>query len=144
MFNYKIGVKVLLDDGAYMPTRGHRADAGLDLRTPVGFSLPSDDSVEVDTGVHLVIPEGWCGLIVAKSGLNVRNGVTVTGLVDANFTGPIRVRLYNHSGTTIDFYEGAKVAQIVFLPIPEATLELDVVLNHDGRRGDRGYGSTGR
>lgn len=140
-----IDVKVRLDDGAYMPTRGHAADAGLDLRTPRDLYIPSLDSVEVDTGVHLTIPDGYCGLVVAKSGLNVNEKITVTGLIDANFTNSIKLRLYNHND--IGAYEleaGDKCAQIVFLEVPYARLVLDVVQKPNKERGDDGYGSTGR
>lgn len=140
-----IDVKVKLDDGAYMPTRGHGADAGLDLRTPENVYVPANCSAEIDTGVHLLIPDGYCGLIVAKSGHNVKNKVTVTGLVDAGFTGSINVRLYNHSNSTsFELIAGEKCAQIVILRVPSVRLVLDEVLSHDTERGDAGYGSTGR
>lgn len=140
-----LSVKVKLDNGAYMPTRGHDADAGLDLRTPETIYIPCGESREVDTGVHLIIPDGYCGLIVAKSGLNVNEKITATGLVDAGFTDSIKVRLYNHDDfSSYTFDEGDKCAQIVFLKVPKVRLVLDEVLNPDKVRGDDGYGSTGR
>lgn len=132
-----------LDDGAYMPTRGHVSDAGLDLRTPDEFTVFSEDSHVVDTGVHLVIPDGYAGLIVAKSGLNVNHGIEVTGLVDAGFTGSIKVRVYNHTDEYYDFDAGDKIAQIMIVPVPQTCLLLREVQNFNAR-GDDGYGSTGR
>ncbi len=136
-------VKVWLDDGAYMPTRGHDTDAGLDLRAKSDEYVYSKDSFVFDTGVHLLIPEGWCGLLVSKSGLNVCQSVQTTGLIDANYTGSIKVRVYNHRDEGISINAGDKITQIVFLQIGVPTLELDVV-QESGLRGDGAYGSTGK
>lgn len=138
-----INVGVRLDDGAFMPTRGHDADAGLDLRAKDYTYVGACESAVFDTGVHLSIPEGWAGLVVAKSGLNVNNSILTTGLIDANFTGSIRLRLYNHSEQGLSFHEGEKIGQIMFVRIPVVNLVLDEVLSHE-LRGDDGYGSTGR
>lgn len=62
-------MKIKLDEGAYLPIRGHETDAGLDLRTPKQFWLYSGHYLKIDTGVHVAIPEGMVGLITSKSGL---------------------------------------------------------------------------
>lgn len=133
---------VSLDDGAYMPERAHGEDAGLDLRTPVGFTLFSWSSTTIDTGVHVQLPPGTCGLLVSKSGLNVNSGITSTGLIDEGYSGSIRVKLYNHDERPMAFEPGDKISQLVVLPFVRAEpFEGEVV---GGERGDGGFGSTGR
>lgn len=132
-----------LDDGAFPPSRAHADDAGADLRTPVPVIVYPHMSASIDTGVHVGIPRGFAGLLVAKSGLNVRNDVTSTGLIDAGYTGSIVVRLHNHGKKPLVLSRGDKVTQLVVLPVLccdfTAVDELD-----DTERGDAGFGSTGR
>lgn len=139
-----VRVKIFLDEGAYMPTRGYETDAGLDLRCMEHEYLEAHESAEVNTGVHLVIPEGYAGVLVSKSGLNVKKGITTTGLIDANYTDSIRVRVYNHSEEYVHFEPGDKITQIVFVKIPKVELVMQEVLNLGSLRLDNGYGSTGR
>lgn len=138
-------MKIILDVGAYMPTYAHDADAGMDLLTPVAFIVPAHGSYTVDTGVHMQIPLGQVGFIKSKSGLNVKGGLTATGVVDSGYTGSIRVKLYNHSDEDYMFSRGDKITQIVLLYIakPEDGFE---VVDHfeETERGDNGFGSTGR
>lgn len=134
-------IKVMLDEGAKMPTRAYPSDAGLDLYTPYNFRLYPDDHIVIDTGVHLLIPEGYCGLVVSKSGLNVNHGITSTGLIDAGYTGSIKISLYGHDEMR-DFHTGDKISQIVILPIETPELEL-VDRAEKTERGDNGFGSTG-
>ena len=136
-------MKIMLEESAYKPSRGHDTDAGMDLRTPVAVTVPAHDSVVVDTKTHVELPQGCGGLIVSKSGLNVKHGITSAGLVDEGYTGSIRVRLYNHSDEAYTFKPGDKVTQLVVFPVVYVPLE--VVDSIDGgERGDDGFGSTGR
>ena len=138
-------MKIFLDVGAYMPTYAHDADAGMDLRTPVAFIVPAHGSYTVDTGVHIQIPAGQVGFIKSKSGLNVKGGLTATGVVDSGFSGSIRVKLYNHSDEDYMFSRGDKIAQLVLLYIAKPEDGFEVVDHFDEtERGDNGFGSTGR
>ena len=139
-----VRVKIFLDEGAYMPTRGYETDAGLDLRCMEDLYIEAGDSEEVNTGVHLVIPEGYAGVLVSKSGLNVKQGITTTGLIDANYTDSIRVRVYNDGSDYKHFNPGDKITQIVFVKLPKVELVMQEVLNVGSLRLDNGYGSTGR
>lgn len=139
-------MNVMLDDGAIMPTRAHSADARLDLYTQEGFTLLSFgeiDNYTVDTGVHMEIPEGYVGMLKSKSGLNVNRGVVTEGVIDAGYTGSIKVKLYNMSMNYREFKRGDKIAQLVILPIVTPTLKL-VDKFAETERGDNGFGSTGR
>lgn len=68
-------MRVVLDDGAYMPEKAHRADAGYDLKTPKRVVLRRHESVCTDTGVHVQIPDGWFGQMFSKSGLHVKHDI---------------------------------------------------------------------
>lgn len=138
-------MKVMLDSGAYMPERAHDLDAGYDLRMPDGLdevTLYGGSAVIIDTGVHMEIPQGYVGFIKSKSGLNVKNDLTATGVVDAGYTGSIVVKLYNHGRYIKKFNSGDKLTQIVILPIFTPDLELVDSLE-ETERGNNGFGSTG-
>ena len=135
-------MKIKLDDGAYMPVRGHKADAGLDLRTPKRGVIYQNDSVTINTGVHVEIPFGYFGKLESKSGLNVNYGiVSHGGVIDSGYTGPIVVKLYNHGKQKHVFEQGDKIVQLIIQPCLLPMLELVDDLE-DTYRGDNGFGST--
>lgn len=136
-------MKVVLDKGAYMPVRAHKDDAGLDLRSPDTFIVKAGKSLKIDSGVHVEIPAGYVGFLKAKSGLNVKYGITCTGVIDAGYTGPIVVKLYNNGSDDVLFERGDKITQLVILPIVCPDL-VQVDRLEDTERGDAGFGSTGR
>ena len=139
-----VRIKVKLQPGAYMPTKAHDADAGYDLYARRDFTVPADGSEWHDTGVHILIPEGYCGLIVSKSGLNVKFGLTSTGLLDSGYTGSLVVKLYNHDkGHDHVFLAGQKISQLVILPTPATRLKVVTELEPTAR-GNGGLGSTGK
>lgn len=147
----KIGL--MLDKGAHAPEKGHNDDAAYDLKTPRAFCLGLGESIAIDTGVHMVIPKGYCGVIQAKSGLNVKDDIITTGLVDAGYTGSIVVKLYRQSTYDAcgyaprekckEFEAGDKIAQIRIVAVPETELEFVEELP-ETERGYGGFGSTGR
>ena len=136
-------IKVVLDDGAFMPERAHAADAGFDLRTPVEHTVGPRGSAVVDTGVHMEIPEGYVGFLKSKSGLNFKHGLRGEGVIDSGYTGPIVAKMYNDSDTPHTFLRGDKVIQIVILPIPVVEL-IEAETLEETERGDGRFGSTGR
>lgn len=136
-------MKVVLDSGAYMPTRAHDADAGLDLYASTNGYIRGGGSLAFDTGVHVEIPVGYVGMLKSKSGLNCRHGLTSEGVIDAGYTGSIVVKLYNHSETDYVVNAGDKISQLVILPILSPVLKLVDSLE-DTERGNGGFGSTGK
>ena len=133
----------ILDKGAYKPIRAHITDAGIDLMSPEDFAVFPHSSYTVDTGVHILIPKGYAGILMSKSGLNVKEDITSTGLIDAGYTGSIVVKLYNHGDSRRYFKKGQKISQLVIVPCE--TPELEFVKEFpDTERGDNGFGSTGR
>lgn len=136
-------MKIKLDPGAYIPTRAHEWDAGYDLYSREDAIIYQNGSGTFDTGVHMAIPRNYCGLLVSKSGLNTKEGVQSTGLIDADYTGSICVKLYNHGSKAVEIKRGQKISQIVILPI--ITPELEVVDEmEDTDRGINGFGSSGK
>ena len=136
-------IKVVLDKGAYMPERAHDLDAGYDIRTPVDVAFSR--SVVIDTGVHIEIPKGYVGFLKSKSGLNVKSSLVGEGVVDAGYTGSIRVKLYKMDSSDDEvyrFYRGNKIIQLVILPIYTPQL---VVVDKiwESERGSNGFGSSG-
>jgi dUTP pyrophosphatase len=136
-------MEIMLDNGAYMPSRGHRTDAGLDLRTRKAVTVPAYGSAIIDTGVHVALPHGCAGLLVSKSGLNVKHDITSTGLIDEGYTGSIVVKLYNNGTEDYELAAGDKVTQLVVIPVVCEPLE-QVSAFLPSARGDNGFGSTGR
>ena len=137
-------MKVVLDEGAYMPEKAHRADAGYDLRTPKRVVIRRHESVCIDTGVHMQIPDGWYGKLESKSGLNVKLGiVSLGGVIDSGYTGSIVAKLYNFGDGDCQIEPGNKIVQIVFMPCGSfAMTQVDSL--EDTERGNKGFGSSGR
>lgn len=136
-------MKVVLDPGAYMPEYAHSTDAGADLRSPVITTVPAHGSCIIDTGVHVEIPAGYVGMIKSKSGLNVFHDINSEGVIDAGYTGSIRVKLYNHGDNEYTVKRGDKISQLVIIPVHHATFE-QVDTLEETERGNGGFGSTGR
>lgn len=136
-------MKIMLDDKAFMPTRAHETDAGLDLYAREDSIVSAKESVKFDTGVHIELPPDTVGFIKSKSGLNTKHGITSEGVIDEGYTGSIVVKLYNHSGRDYAIKRGDKISQLVILPVFKPTLELVDNLE-ETERGNNGFGSTGR
>ena len=136
-------MKIMLDEGAIMPTRAHPWDAGLDLYAVEDGYIRCNQSRIFDTGVHIAIPEGFLGLVKSKSGLMCNHGILTDGTIDAHYTGPIKVCLFNHGGSKYEVKAGDKIAQLVIVPCVMPHLELVDSLEETDR-GDNGFGSTGR
>ena len=138
-----------------MPTRAHENDAGYDLYARESQVVPAGGSATFDTGVHVALPwvdieEGqgvrWfktAGLLVSKSGLNTKHGITSEGLIDMGYTGSIKVKLYNNGPTDYTVEAGDKISQLVIIQIITPDLE-QVDALEDTERGAGGFGSTGR
>ncbi len=138
-------VKFSIGEHGYTPTKAHKEDAGFDIRSPLSCVLPARGAVTIDTKVHIAIPDGCCGLLVSKSGLNVKYGITSTGLIDSGYTGSIAVKLYNSSNEEYYIRRGDKITQLVILPHVNVKLKkTDKLTVEKGKRGENGFGSSGK
>jgi dUTP pyrophosphatase len=136
-------MKIKLDNGAFMPTRAHEDDAGLDIYAREKQVVPAKGSAVFDTGVHIELPKGTVGMLKSKSGLNVKHGLTSEGVIDVGYTGSICVKLYNNSDIPYLVHKGDKISQLVIMPILTPALELVGDLEAT-ERGNGGFGSTGK
>jgi len=136
-------MRIKVDEQGFIPYRAHSKDAGLDLMSPERVTLRAQDSVVIDTGVHVELPEGTVGMIKSKSGLNVKHGITSEGVIDVGYTGSIKVKLYNFSDEDYEIQRGDKISQLVIMPMLTPALELVDELEKTDR-GNNGFGSTGR
>ena len=136
-------MNIILDNGAFMPEFAHKTDAGADLKSPVCAVVPARNSVVIDTGVHVEIPEGYVGILKSKSGLNVKHNLIGTGTIDSGYSGSIRVKLCNLGDTDYQILRGDKIIQIVILPCTYCEFT-QVEKFAETERGDGGFGSTGR
>lgn len=96
------------------------------------------------TGLHVQLPHGTAGLLVSKSGLNVKHGITSTGLIDEGYTGEILVKLYNNSDEDYLVNAGDKISQLVVIPVLYEDIHFSDSLDENTDRGSKGFGSTGK
>lgn len=138
-------VRVLRPEGA-LPARAHPGDAGLDLAAAEAAELAPGARAAVPTGVAVAIPSGHAGLVVPRSGLARRHGVTVAnapGLIDSGYRGELMVLLVNLGDAPYRIAPGDRIAQLVVVPVSLATARaVDALPPSDGR-GAGGFGSTG-
>ena len=137
-----------LDERAIIPTYGTEYSAGADLYNMGGeaVSVAPGETVLLHTGLSIEIPEGYCGLIFARSGLATKRGLAPAnkvGVVDSDYRGEWMVALHNHSDKTATVEGGERVAQMVVVPYLKAEFELTDELS-ETERGAGGFGSTGR
>lgn len=137
-------VAVVLDEGAVMPSKAHKDDAGYDLYSMAEQTIYAGNSAVFDTGVHIAIPKGYAGEIVSRSGLNIKYDIICPqGTVDAGYTGSIKVKLYNMGKYNYIVRKGDRIAQLIIVPVSKAELvKVDELTCTD--RGDTGFGSSGR
>ena len=121
-----------LDHNAYTPVRAHENDAGFDLACKEDQILEPKVANVIDTGVHILIPEGYVGLLCPRSSFNVKGIGTPIGVIDADFTGSIKI------------FKGNRVAQLLILPLPKIEMVAGKVIGVNTARGENGYGSSGK
>jgi dUTP pyrophosphatase len=138
----------LLHPAAVPPARTRAGDAGFDLRCVEGFSLAPGERAVVGTGVAVALPDGTCGLVVPRSGLAARHGISVVngpGLIDPSYRGEIRVVLVNLGSERYDGEPGDRIAQLLLVPFAApATRVVEGLPESADDRGANGFGSSGR
>lgn len=137
----------LLGDSATMPTRAHDGDAGLDLHASGPAHIGPGERWQVPTGIAVEIPAGHAGLVLPRSGLAARHGISLVnapGLIDSGYRGEIKVLLLNNDPAEIfRINPGDRIAQLVVIPIVTAMpVEAEDLSQSD--RGESGFGSSGR
>ena len=138
----------LLDPRAKLPVYGSNHAAGADLYALTGgpVTIAPGGTALIPTGIAVAIPQGYVGLVYARSGLACKRGIAPAnkvGVIDADYRGEVMVYLYNHSAETQTIEDGDRVAQLVITPCLTAQFESVDELD-ETQRGSGGFGSTGR
>ena len=136
-----------LNDKAIVPTYGTDYSAGADLyMTDDTVTVAPHSTVMLHTGLSVEIPEGYCGLVFARSSMGAKRGLAPAnkvGVIDSDYRGEIMVALHNHSDSPATVEASERVAQLVIVPFLKAEFEVADDLS-DTVRGEGGFGSTGR
>lgn len=145
--NTPVPVK-LLDPRAKLPAYGSAGAAGADLYalTDGPVEIAPGGTALIHTGIALAIPQGYVGLVYARSGLACKRGLAPAnkvGVIDADYRGEVMIFLHNHSTEPQTVEDGERVAQLVIAPYLTAQFQTAEALD-DTARGAGGFGSTGR
>ncbi len=143
----KVRIKKLTDR-AIIPTYGSTGSAGGDLYSAEEKDVLVEPSqtVLIGTGLAVEIPDGYVGLVYARSGLATKSGLAPAnkvGVIDSDYRGEVKVALHNHSTETRVVAKGERIAQMVIAPYLKVEYE-EVEDLSDTARGEGGFGSTGK
>lgn len=137
-----------LSEGAIVPRYGTEFSAGADLfaLSPEGSTvIAPGQTVLIHTGIAMQIPQGFAGMIFARSGIATKRGLAPAnkvGVIDSDYRGEIMVPLHNHSDSVQEIENGERIAQLVIMPYLHAEfIESDNL--DDTVRSTGGFGSTG-
>ena len=138
---------IKLHPDAVMPTYGSRHAAGADLYAlaETEIPIPAGKTVFVSTGIAMEIPEGFVGLVFARSSMGAKRNLAPAnkvGVIDSDYRGEIKVVLHNHGDTDQVVMSGERIAQLAIVPYLTAEFEECTSLS-DTERGEGGFGSTG-
>lgn len=141
-------VKIINKSNNELPAYETSASAGLDLRAfiPETITLLPLERKLIKTGLFLEIPEGYEAQVRPRSGLAIKNGITVLnspGTIDADYRGEVGVILVNISQDNFEVNSGDRIAQMVFAKVKQAKWILSEELS-ETERGEGGFGSTGK
>lgn len=129
-----------------LPAAQHPGDAGLDLRAAIDVTVAPGERAMVPTGVAVAIPEGHAGLVLPRSGLASKQGLTLAnapGLIDAGYRGEVICAVVNlDPRTPVVIRAGDRIAQLVIVAVPTVAAAWADELP-ESRRGEGGFGSTG-
>jgi dUTP pyrophosphatase len=134
----------LINEKARFPEYAHEGDAGLDLFSIESVIINPGESKLIHTGIAIELPRGTEAQIRPKSGLALKNQVTVLnspGTIDSNYRGEIRIILINHGRKPFVVEKGMKIAQMIIKPVLYVDIKKVEELT-DTIRGERGFGST--
>ncbi len=139
---------VKLCDKATVPTYGTKFSAGADLyacNNGKSIVIKSGETVLIHTGIALEIPNGYAGMIFARSGISTKRGLAPAnkvGVIDSDYRGEIMVPILNHSGITQEIADGERIAQLIIMPYITANF-IKAESLEDTDRSSGGFGSTG-
>ena len=140
----QVFIAQLLPD-AILPHKAHPTDAGFDLAIPDDCMLAAQTHASINLGFAIQIPAGWYGQIFARSSVFRQSLAVHPGVIDADFRGAVQLLVYNQLCTAQSVHRGDRLAQLLFLPVPDTTLATVTASQlTQTPRGSGGIGSTGR
>ena len=141
-----INIKIKrLNENAILPEKQHDSDAGYDLHSIEDIILKPNQIYKVKTGIAIQIPNNYGGLVLPRSGLSSKYGISLIntpGLIDPGYRGELLIPLINHSSNEYTINKNERVAQLILIEIPEVNIEVVSDLD-DSDRDSKGFGSTG-
>jgi dUTP pyrophosphatase len=139
-----LGIKRLSDD-ALMPTRGSDGAVGYDLYSTEDAIVPCQAGrALVGTGIALVLPPGVYGRVAPRSGLAAKHCIGVgAGVIDPDYTGEVKVILFNHGENDFEVKKGDRIAQLILEKCEVPPIGEIINLVKETERGSGGFGSTG-
>jgi dUTP pyrophosphatase len=136
-----------LREDAWLPSRAHDGDAGLDLHAAEAAEIGPGERASVATGIALEIPEGHAGLVLPRSGLAARHGIALVnapGLIDSGYRGEVRILLLNTDRSqSFEIEPGDRIAQLLIAQV-EGAEPVEVSELTPSARAEGGFGSSGR
>ena len=140
-----VRVKRLSPD-AKIPKTARTGDVAFDLYSVIDYELRPGERFAVPTGIAVEIPQGYEGQVRPRSGLALKEGITVLntpGTIDSGYRGEVKTIMMNHNGEPFRITKGMRISQLAIRPVPEVEfVEVDEL--SDTERGEGGFGSTGR
>ena len=141
-----INIKIKrLNENAILPEKQHDSDAGYDLHSIEEIILKPNKIYKVRTGIAIQIPNNYAGLVLPRSGLSSKYGISLIntpGLIDSGYRGELLLPLINHSSNEYTINKTERVAQLILIEIPEVKIEVTSDLD-ESDRDSKGFGSTG-
>ena len=128
---------------AQIPSRATTGSVGYDLYSTGDYIIPPNSRAVISTGVAIKLPPQTYGRIAPRSGLTVKHGLTIgAGVIDKDYTGELKVILFNHDQKAFMVRPGYRIAQLILERCETPNVEVVEDLE-ETERGDEGFGSTG-
>jgi len=144
MKKLSIDIKIL-DNGAMIPKKQYNSDAGYDLHSLLECTIKPNEINKIHTGLSIAIPDGFAGLVLPRSGLSSKFGITLInspGLIDSGYRGELLIPLINYSKNDYIIQRNERVAQLLVIESSNIIFNITEKLNESDRK-DLGFGSTG-
>ncbi len=140
----QVRVKRLTPD-AKIPKAAKAGDVAFDLYSVIDHEIKQGERYAVPTGIAVEIPPGYEGQVRPRSGLALKEGITVLnapGTIDSGYRGEVKAIMINHSASSFQITKGMRISQLAIRPVPKVTF-VEVNELSDTERGEGGFGSTG-
>lgn len=134
-----------ISESAKLPQAAKPGDVAFDLHSVIETTLEPSERQAIPTGLIMEIPRGYEGQVRPRSGLALRNGLSVVnspGTIDSGYRGEVKVIIINHGKKPFTVTKGMRICQLAIREVPKVKFELAKELS-DSERGEGGFGSTG-